>query len=111
MLEVNRKREFNKEQMKKELKNMEKSYHISFKSKVHEQQKQAQRELRRSCENGHRMLSRNQARLKEYANKIRQENNKSPRNLQQSLDCKFPTDNSKTNMKWFYGRFGEKEWQ
>ena len=95
--------------MNDQLKKLEKSYKISYKSKVHDEMSKDYINTRHKTKVQSKEITKNRNISKEYGTKIRKMN--ADENIFKHLADRFPMGPTKGHKAWFYGRFGEQEWR
>jgi hypothetical protein len=95
--------------MNDQLKKLEKSYKISYKSKVHADMSKDYINTRHKTQVQSKEMTKNRNISKEYGQKIRKMN--ADENIFKHLADRFPVGSGKDHKAWFYGRFGKQEWR
>lgn len=105
-------REQNKEDMLKNLRGLENSYKISFKSKVHDSVEKAYIDKRYFVKKRFDETIQKKTTSRNYSDKIKEINllSTDDANLAKSLEKKYVKEGPESK-NWFYGRFGKKVWR
>ena len=112
MAEMMIRRKQRQEEMAENLKKLESSYKISFKSKVHDNFENSYIDNRYFFKKKRDKSSANRDHSRNYSEKIKEMNILEPDNInvQKSQEKKYVKEGVE-NKEWFYGRFGKREWK